>query len=257
MPAPRKSVSAPTLPPQVSFKPEFVKLGDKVHRGISLIIYSDPGIGKTTLAATLPPDETLIVNVEAGIGPLLGKGHSVFYLQRDLMQLEELYRYLRTEKHPFKYIVIDNISELEQWIIEVLRTGRGKDFPELAEYGDAASKMREYLHKFRDLTEQGLTVVINAWEMNVDLKNSGGEVLTKTSPKMFKKLVPDACGIVDMVGHLECWEKTGDRWVRFHPLKNLIAKTQFKGIDECEPADLVKILEKVYTFDYKGEVNGG
>ena len=257
MPASKKPQVIP--PVQPVFKPEFVKLGDKIHRGLSIIIYADCGIGKTTLASTLPPDETLIINIEAGIGPLLGKGHHVFYLKRELTELEELYRYLRTEKHPFKFVVIDNISELEQWIIEVLRQGRGKDFPELAEYGDAAAKMREYMHKFRDLVENGVTVVMNAWEMNVDLKNAGGEVVTKTSPKMFRKLVPDVCGIVDMVGRLECWDKTGDRWVRFHPQKNLIAKTQFKGISAEEPANLVEIIEKVYTYDYsktEAENNG-
>jgi hypothetical protein len=67
---------------------------------------------------------------------------------------------------------------------------------------------------------------------------------------MFKKISAEICGLVDMVGHLECWEKTGDRWVRFHPQKNLVAKTGFKGISAEEPANLPQILEKIYAYDY-------
>ena len=35
-------------------------IGSEITKGISLLIYADPGIGKTTLAATLPVGETLI-----------------------------------------------------------------------------------------------------------------------------------------------------------------------------------------------------
>ena len=54
------------------------KYPDKLERGIALVVYSDPGIGKTTLSATLPVGDTLIVNTEAGEGPLLGTGHIAF-----------------------------------------------------------------------------------------------------------------------------------------------------------------------------------
>lgn len=235
---------------------KFEVAGSKVspNRGVSAILYADAGIGKTTMATTLPGDETLIINVEAGLGAMLGKGHHIFYLKDDLSQLDELYKFIRTEKHHWKYVVVDNITELSNWIVNVLYRGRSKDFPTLAEYGDASAKMREYVHLFRDLVEQGITVIFNAWEMNLEIKNSGGEVVTKTCPMMFKKIASEICGLVDMVGHLECWDKTGDRWVRFHPLKGLVAKTGFKGISAEEPAHWPTILKKVYEYDYtKGD----
>lgn len=245
---PVKLIPVPNLDSKLLFEVAGAQV--KKGRGISMIIYADPGVGKTTLATTLPGDETLIINVEAGLGAILGKGHSIFYLKDDLSQLDQLYKHIRTEKHPWKYVVVDNISELENWIVNVLYKGRGKDFPELSEYGDASSKMREYLHLFRDLVEMGITVIFNAWEMNIEIKNAGGEVVTKTCPRMFKKISAEVCGLVDMVGHLECWEKTGDRWIRFHPQKNLIAKTGFKGISAEEPPDLPQLLEKIYSYDY-------
>lgn len=230
---------------------KFVKAGNKVNRGIAFLIYADPGIGKTTLATTLPEEETLIINTEAGLGPTLGTNHLIFNLKDDLSQLEELYQHLRTAKHPFKYVVVDNISEMEQWMIATLTKSRGKDFTEIKEYGDAGYKMREYLTNFRDLIYKNITVVFNAWEMPLEIRNTGGEVVTKAFPKLFKRISPEICGIVDVVGHLEMYPKSGDRYIRFEPTPQITAKSQLKGLEKWEPAEFMPIIKKLYEYDYK------
>lgn len=234
-------------------KLKFEKAPNKINRGIAFLIYADPGIGKTTLATTLPEEETLIVNTEAGLGPTLGTKHVIFNLKDDLSQLQELYEYLRTQEHPFKYVVLDNISEMEQWMIATLTKGRRKDFVEVKEYGDAGYKMREYLTLFRDLIYQNITVVFNAWEMPLEIKNSNGEIVTKAYPKLFKRVAPEIAGKVDIVGHLEMYQKTGDRYIRFEPTREVLAKSQFKGIEKFEPAEFMPILKKLYAHDYGGE----
>jgi phage nucleotide-binding protein len=232
----------------------YEKIGNKINRGIAILIYADPGIGKTTLSSTLPVDETLIINTEAGLGPLLGTGHLVSNFNADnINKILELYEYLRTQQHPFKYVVIDNISELEQWIILSLTTSRGKEYTELKEYGDAAFKIREIAHLFRDLVYKGMTVVINAWEMPLEIRNVQGEVITKTFPKLNKKVAPEICGIVDVVGHLEVHEKSQQRWIRLGPSVQYLTKCQFKGLDIGEPADLPALIKKLYDYNY-GEV---
>jgi phage nucleotide-binding protein len=240
----------------ISVSLKFEKSPSKINRGISLLIYADPGVGKTTLASTLPTGETLIINTEAGLGPLLGTDHVVFNINGDnLDRLEEIYKYLRTEKHPFKYVVVDNISELEQWIILSLTVKRGKEFTEIREYGDAAFKMREYLHLFRDLIFREICVVFNAWEFPMEIRSLEGVVITKTFPKLARKIAPEVCGIVDVVGHLQVHEKSGKRWIRFGPSDQYITKSQFKGLDRDEPADLKVVLKKLFEFDYSKEVD--
>jgi phage nucleotide-binding protein len=232
---------------------------DKINRGISMIFYADPGVGKTTLASTLPEKETLIINSEAGLGPLLGTKHIVFNLLAAVKNYEieavvdELYKYLRTAKHGFKYIVIDNMSELEQQLILNITMRRGKDTPELREYGDVGFKMKEWVRCFRDLVYQGITVVFNAWEFPLEIKNFDGAIITKTFPLIGKKIAPQVCGVVDVVGHLEVHEKTGRRWVRFGPSEQYITKSQFKGLDSGEMPDLPLILGKLYAYDYSDE----
>lgn len=229
-------------------------VGTKITRGVSFIIYCDPGIGKTTMATTLPVGETLFINAEAGLGPLLGTGHDVFpkdgYEVKWLEDLDSIYTWLRTEKHKYKNVVIDNISDIEQRLIQELTEKRNKETPELREYGDVAFKLREHIANFRDLVHVGMNVVFNAWEMTIELKTDAGIKVTRTYPKMSIKIAPEACGKVDVVGHLEVHEKSGKRWVRFGPSDQYLTKSQFKGLADGEPAEFPLILEKIYSYEY-------
>lgn len=240
----------PTIP--TKFDPTiFKKMSNGIGRGLSFVIYADPGTGKTHMAGTLEPSLTLVINTDAGVGPLLGRDFTVVTLDDSLEKLDWLYKFLRTEKHPWKFIVIDNLSELQKRMVSILTEGRRKDFPEIGEYGNASYKMREYIRLFRDLTELNMTVIFNCWEALIKIKDDGGIVQNKIGPDIFDKLVPELCGIVDAVGHLEVYEKTGDRYVRFSPnVKNLMAKCQFEGLDDCEPADFGIIIDKLVKWDY-------
>lgn len=239
-------------------------VGDKITRGISMIIYSNPGVGKTTLATTLDPQETLIINAEAGLGPLLGKGHVVFNILEAVNNFEfekvidDLYKQLRTTKHPFKNIVIDNLSEIENQLILNITQRHGKEAPTLREYGDASFKMKQWIHNFRDLQFHGMNVVFNAWEFPMDLRNVEGNIITIVVPKISKGTVPMMCGCVDVVGHLEVHEKTGKRWIRLRPNDQYLCKSQFKGVGGAndpsgEFPDLTMLLEKILTYDYNEE----
>ena len=235
--------------------------GNKIDRGISFIIYGNPGVGKTTLATTLPPDETLIINSEAGLGPLLGKGHVVFNLLQFVEDgefekvVEEMYKKLRTEEHPFNYVVLDNLSEMENQMLLSITRRRGKETPSIKEYGDVAFKMKEWVHLWRDLVYQGITVVFNAWEFPIELKNFDGNVITQVLPKVSKSYAPNICGLVDVVGHVEVHEKSGKRWIRFRPNDQYLCKSQFAGIGGAndpsgEPADLTHVLGIIRAHIY-------
>ena len=239
---------------------EFKKAGDKLERGISFIIYGDPGVGKTTMATTFPSREnTLIISSEAGDGPLLGTGVSVYQLDRSrrLGDLEGLYKHLRTGTHEWKYIVLDNISEMETWMLRDIVRDHGKTEPYIQEYKSNSWKMDEYLTLFRDLIYQGITIVFNAWEMPMEYKSVEGVVESKTFPKLSKNLARKVSGLVDVVGHMTVNEKSQKRWLRVAPSDQYVSKSQLKGIGDedgregWEEPNFTTILEKLYAYDYK------
>jgi len=237
------------------------KVPNKIDRGISFIIYSDPGIGKTTLAGTLPVGETLIVNTEAGIGPLLGSGHYVFNVGKAVLSMNfekvmsELYKKIRTQSLGFevKNVVIDNVSELIDQLTIYYTEGRGKLFPELKERGDAAYKLIEWIHNWRDLVDLGINVIFNAWEYPYEISQNNGVLITQTAPMVGAKSCRRICGLVDVVGHLEIDPKTDKRWIRFGPSAQYLTKTQFKGLKAGEIADLSMILDALKAYDYEKE----
>ena len=241
---------------QIKIEVKFEKVPVKINRGVSFIIYADPGVGKTTLAATLPEEETLIITCEAGLGPLLGTNHVVFNVLAAITDnnieevMRDLYKTLRTTEHSFKNVVLDNLSEMESQLILNLTRSRGKHVPEIREYGDASYKMKEWVHLFRDLVFQGINVIFNAWEFPFEMRNNQGVVISKTYPLIGKKIAPQACGIVDVVGHLEANEKTQQRRILFAPSEQYLTKTQFKGLGDAEPADMPLILQKLLDYDY-------
>lgn len=246
---------------------ELEPVGNTIERGISMCIYANPGIGKTTLATTFAnPEETLIISAEAGLGPLLGKKVTVLDLLGAVNNnefeklIDDIYKQIRTTSHPFKNIVIDNLSEIENQLILHITQRHGKEAPTLREYGDASFKMKEWIHEFRDLVYQGMNVVFNAWEFPIELRNVEGEVVTLIAPKLSKTNVPVLCGCVDIVGRLQVHEKTGKRWIRLRPNDYCICKSQFKGIagpkdPSGELPDLGMLLDKINSYNYKEDSN--
>ena len=103
----------------------------------------------------------------------------------------------------------------------------------------------------------GTNVIINAWQRDYDVAVSDGIVQTRTCPQVGKSNVPSVCGLVDVVGHLEVHEKSGKRWIRIGPSNQYITKSQFKGLDSGEIADLPTIINKIKEYDYSREKANG
>lgn len=229
-----------------------------------MIVYANPGSGKTTAAATLPVGETLIITVEAGVGPLMGTGHALIDIKRAMantghnieLVINDVYKKIRTKEIPIKYVVIDNMSELIKCVLHHYTESRKKDFPEIKEHGDTAYKAIEWLQNWRDLVDLDINVIFNAWETQLDIQAGDGSIVTLTCPDLGKSNTLRACGLVDAVCRLEVYEKTNKRWLRFGPSKQYLTKSQFKGLvtmdnpTGAQPADLSHVIKLIKEFDY-------
>lgn len=221
---------------------EIKRIGQQ-ERGQSIILYGPPNAGKTWQCGTLPHDETLILDVDGGIVTLSGTNMSVFTIDEDLSQLHSIYEYIRTQKHPFKYVVIDNFSELERFMLSAIGKQRNVDYWAQLDWGRTAQKLREYMRLFRDLTDMGINVIFISWDMQVETEEG-----PRVCPMLMKSVTEEFSGLMDNVWYLKPDPnlQSKDRYLITESASNIIAKTRVP-VGQTNP--LAKVTKNPNLFE--------
>lgn len=119
-----------------------------VAQGSACLIYADSGLGKTTLAATLNPAETLIISAESGLLSL--KRFKIPALI--VRSLEDFVEAISMVKSPStdwaKNIYVDSLTEIAE---QCLAKSRKVVKDPRQAYGQMADSMLEYAKQFRDI----------------------------------------------------------------------------------------------------------
>jgi hypothetical protein len=147
-----------------------------MHRAISILTHGGAKSGKSTFAATSPAPR-LLIDAEAGsrfldIRPVTWNPNTdpppteddgwdtAKVVVRSYDDVIKTYEWLRSGQHPFKSVIIDSFSEIQQRLIEKL-TNRGQAREQ--DWGEIFRNFAGLMRDFRDLTEHAskpLTAVI-------------------------------------------------------------------------------------------------
>jgi hypothetical protein len=151
---------------------------------LTILIYGASKAGKSSLAATVPAPR-LILDVEsstrflpvldvewdpAGPPPAASKHWDTAIVSvRDWATAKAAYSWLHSGKHPFKSVVVDSVSELQQRYVEQV-AGRGQPTQQM--WGSIFREVCGYLRDLRDLTMHPTTpltaVALTAMAKQVD-----------------------------------------------------------------------------------------
>ncbi|MDI6840469.1 MAG: ATP-binding protein [bacterium] len=218
-----------------------------------VLLYSDPGVGKTTAAALSP--KPLIINCEGGT--LCLNKFKEYYKKLDIKtfkpdsikELQEIFWYLKSGEHDRQTVILDSLSEIQRMSMdEILADPKrddkyDRDTPILQDYGKNTQQLRRLVRAFRDLP---MNVVFTCLAGESKDETDGS---VKIGPSLTPKLASDVMGYVDVVGYMFVSNDKGKEGVRkllTQPKGKYLAKDRSGklGIGMLEPT-MFEVFNKI------------
>jgi hypothetical protein len=175
---------------------------------INMLIYGEPGAGKTVLAgsadAVAEMSPVLVADVEGGAFSL-----RAFYPKVDvvrvtsIMDLANILEALKAGESEYKTVVLDSLTEIQKMVMSVIMQQvviedpeRDPDIPSIREWGKNSEQIRKIVRRFRDLP---MNVIFTAL-LDSDKDPKTNKV--KHYPSLPGKLKREIPGFVDIVAFL-------------------------------------------------------
>jgi phage nucleotide-binding protein len=213
-----------------------------------MLVYGDPGAGKTWLAGTADDDPrtspVLYLDCEGGVTTIRHRREIDVVPVRSIPQLEDIYNKLyhsidqETNSIQYRTVVIDPVTELAdldmRTIMKAAYASKPEtvdiDVPSPREWGKNRNHIRLIVRAFRDLP---CHLIITAHANKKEEENQP----TKYFPGFAGKLATEIPGFMDIVGYLYAESKTG----------TVQRKMQVQGTRRIQAKDRTSRLGAVVT----------
>lgn len=159
-------------------------------------IYGDPGVGKTTLAATAP--KPIFLNCEAGDVALRNKEIDVIRID-EFRKMPAILDWLETNAGSpgfYETVVVDSLTELAKRAMDDVLKSENRDMPHQADWGRSMEYIRRVVRKLRDLEMHTVFVA------GAIFKEDPTTGISEHMPNLPGKLAPEVAGYFDILGFL-------------------------------------------------------
>ena len=182
---------------------------------VNMLIYGEPGVGKTILAGSASEIEAmgpvLFIDIEGGTMSLRNKFPNVDVVRvSNWTDMLKVYNDLQSSNH-YRTVVLDSLTEIQKFsmyhIMKDLIEGdpdRDPDVPGLREWGKNSEQVRRFVRAFRDLPVNTIFTALAA----TDKDPKTGAIQHR--PYLSGKLSAEVAGFLDIVCYMYMRVLDGD-----------------------------------------------
>lgn len=150
------------------------------------IVYSAPGVGKTTFAASA--ENSLIIDCENGAGAV--QCQRTPYLET-WAEIELWLRFVEKEQHPYQVVAVDSLDWLLRRVEEHVSGSAANKLDQTLNrshggYGNGKQVLKNYIYRvllpmFDRIVNRGIALILLAHAKRTDITDVDGVTIEKTS----------------------------------------------------------------------------
>lgn len=218
---------------------EFKSTRDVRSQGLFVLVHGRSGVGKTSLAKTIPGDEKiLIISAEGGLLPLRGLEIDVYEI-KTFADVDTIMAFLAKDTQ-YQWVFVDSLTEIAEKCLEAeARKGGELRKPGWDEYYWFTMKMEQFIKQLRDL--RGLHVVLTALSA-VDTEDERGKLMPVIPARKLRSLLSQ---FFDEVLYMDV-DRDGKRSFITDCAPTLEAKDRSGSLANPEEPSLSVIVQKIY-----------
>lgn len=215
-PAAKKAAATKKAPPSAqrrdnTLPPQIRSLSRSRDGFIRMIVFGEPGVGKTPFAASAP--NALILDGDGGLESALASGSTAkVWPLDDWHDADAAYQWLRSGGHKeFDWLVLDGITLFQERGLDMImddlvvkKPHRSVYLPDKGEYGQNMSHLTRFL---RDLKKLPINQIWTAHTFIHEVDMPDGSTMERFMPQVQGRgLTQKVCGYVGIVAHIETVE---------------------------------------------------